>query len=158
MALIIVFSVLSFIGAMISTFYYHKEEIKENELMECGINPLRWIVFILSILGIIKFIYYIIDINAIYEGLIYIMVITLTLLNIINEDIITELGVATISLHDGYMYKVKWSDLEDWSIQNNKLCIRTSTSDKIKIKFPRRKRENIIKVLRYDLRLLDKEI
>ena len=62
MALIIVFSVLSFIGAMISTFYYHKEEIKENELMECGINPLRWIVFILSILGIIKFIYYIIDI------------------------------------------------------------------------------------------------
>ena len=65
MALIIVFSVLSFIGAMISTFYYHKEEIKENELMECGINPLRWIVFILSILGIIKFIYYIIDINFI---------------------------------------------------------------------------------------------
>ena len=109
--------------------------------MECGINPLRWIVFILSILGIIKFIYYIIDINAIYEGLIYIMVITLTLLNIINEDIITELGVATISLHDGYMYKVKWSDLEDWSIQNNKLCIELVLVIKLRLNFLEEKEE-----------------
>ncbi|CDM67354.1 putative protein [Clostridium bornimense] len=157
MALIIVFSVLSFIGAMISTFYYHKEEIKEIKLIECGINPLRWIVFILSILGIIRFIYYVIDINAIYEGLIYIMIITLILLNVINEDIITGLGVATISLHDGCIYKVKWRDLEEWSIQNNKLYIKTSNSSNIKIKFPRRKKKNMIKILRYDLRLCDKE-
>ena len=107
MALIIVFSVLSFIGAMISTFYYNKEEIKEIKLIECGINPLRWILFILSVLGIVRLIYYIFNINAIYEGLIYITIGTLTLLNIINEDIITELGIATISLHDGYIYRVK---------------------------------------------------
>ena len=158
MALIIVFSVLSFIGAMISTFYYNKEEIKEIKLIECGINPLRWILFILSVLGIVRLIYYIFNINAIYEGLIYITIGTLTLLNIINEDIITELGIATISLHDGYIYRVKWSELQSWSIHNNKLYMRTSTSDKIKIKFPRRKRGNIIKILRYDLRLFDKGI
>ena len=55
------------------------------------------------------------------------------------------------------MYKVKWSDLEEWSIQNNKLYIRASTSPNIKVKFSRRKKKNMIKVLRDDLRLFDKE-
>lgn len=157
MALLMVFSVLSFVGAMVSAFYYNKEDIKEIKLLECGINPLRWIVFMLSILLVVRFIYYVIDINAIYEGIIFIMVITLTLLHMISEDVITKSGVVTLSLHDGYMYKVKWSDIEEWSMGNNKLYINTSNRFSVKIRVPRRKKKEILKILRWDLNLYNKE-
>ena len=157
MALIIVFSILSFIGSMISTFCYYKEEVKEITILERRVNPLRWIIFTLGILGIIRFIYYVVDVKAFSYGIIYIMISVFALLRIINEEVITEAGVATISMHHGYMYKVKWEQLESWSVHNNNIYIKTTFGNKVKVKIPRRKKKSIIRILRYDLKLLYKE-